>query len=61
MNRQQFITILVISFIVLIAWLIFEFLHTKASVKVDIKVQDLLEPINPDFDKETLNKIKDVQ
>ena len=61
MNCQQFITILIISFIVLIAWLLFDFLHTKASVQVETNVQDLLDPVNPDFDKDTLNKIKEIK
>lgn len=60
MNRQQFITILIVSFIAVVAWLIFEFLHTQASVQPNPNVQQLLDPIDPNFDQDTLNIIKDI-
>ena len=57
MNRKEFVVVLVLTFIVIIIWIITDIIHTRPSVEVDPKVQNIIEPISPDFDQETLKQI----
>lgn len=60
MNKKEFIVVLVITFTVFVAWLIFDIVHTKASVQINPKLQKLLDPVTSSFDKPTLDRIKSI-
>lgn len=60
MNRKEFVILLIITFFVIMLWLIFDiFFRTKTSVELDPALQTLLEPISPDFDTEAINLIRE--
>lgn len=59
MNRKEFIIILIVTFFVIMVWVVAEIIHSKPSVEVDSKIQSLIEPINPTFDQTILDKVKD--
>lgn len=58
MNKKEFIVILIITFLVIMVWIIAEIIHSKPSVSVDPKLKQLLDPIDPNFDTSTLERIR---
>lgn len=58
MNKKEFMIILIITFFVIMVWIIAEIIHSKPSVPVDPKLQQLLDPIDPNFDTSTLERIR---
>ncbi len=58
MNRKEFIITLVATFIVVMIWIIADILHTRTSVPTSSNLNLLIEPLNPTFDQQTLEKIK---
>lgn len=59
MNSKQFATIVVITFIVGIIWLVSDIIfNTKASIPDNPKLNTLLQPINPNFNPRILNLIE---
>lgn len=58
MNKKEFIVILIITFLVIMIWIIAEIIHSKPSVPIDPKLQQLLDPLDPNFDTATLERIK---
>lgn len=58
MSSKQFATIVVITFIVGIIWLISDIIfNTKASIPDNPQLNTLLEPINPNFNSRVLEVI----
>ncbi len=58
MSGKQFATILVITFIVGIIWLVSDILfNVKPSIPENPKLNTLLQPINPNFDPRVLQTI----
>ncbi|MBI2018029.1 hypothetical protein HYS92_03175 [Candidatus Daviesbacteria bacterium] len=55
MNRKEFLLITVATLITVVAWVVFDIIHKRADVKLPANVQNVIEPINPDFN---LNNIK---
>lgn len=39
------------------AWIVSDIIHSKSNVQLDPKLQGLLEPLEPEFDQETLKKV----
>jgi hypothetical protein len=60
MTLKEFIIILTITFIVLVSWIVFNILHDKSSEPIDPNLQSVLEPVNPNFDQEILDKLKNI-
>lgn len=61
MTKNQFIFVLLVTFTVIVIWIVADIIHTKPSVPVDPKLQNLLDPVNPNFDNSALNKISENQ
>lgn len=58
MSGKQFATILIITFIVGIIWLVSDILfNVKPSIPENPKLNTLLQPINPNFDPRILQTI----
>lgn len=60
MNKKEFVAILIITFFVIMVWIIAEIIHSKPSVPLDPKIQKLLDPLEKNFDSVTLEKIKNL-
>lgn len=43
------------------AWIIFDILHTRASVQISPEIKQILDPVDPVFDASVIEKIKNVQ
>ena len=50
MIRKQWLIVTILTFITILAWVVFDILHTQAEVEVPSELQELTEPISPDFD-----------
>lgn len=58
MTGKQFATLIVITFIVAMIWLISDIIfNTKASIPVSPKLESLLSPLNPTFNNRVLDEI----
>lgn len=50
MTRKEFLIATILTFITIIAWVVFDILHTRSQVEIPPALQELLEPVNPEFD-----------
>lgn len=55
MNGKQLLIIVITTFITIVAWVIFDIIHTKSQVEIPIDQQELIEEINPNFDTQYVN------
>jgi hypothetical protein len=60
MPNKQFVLVTIVTFIVIVIWIIADVLHTQPSVQVDPKLTTLLTPISPNFDQKVISQIKEV-
>lgn len=54
MTKKEWLVATILTFITICAWIIFDILHTRAQVQISPKVQQIIEPINPEFDYSVL-------
>lgn len=57
MSGKQFLYIVIATFITVMVWVVVDILHSRAQVQPPPEVQQLLEPINPNFDQEVINDL----
>lgn len=50
MTKKEFLLVAIITFITICAWVIFDIVHRTAEVEIPSKIQQLSEPIEPNFD-----------
>lgn len=50
MTKKQWLIAAVLTFLTVCAWVIFDILHARAQVEISPKLQEVIEPLNPDFD-----------
>ena len=49
MTRKEWLIAAILTFITICAWVIFDILHTRSQVEIPTKLQEVIEPISPDF------------
>lgn len=54
MTRKELLIGAILTFVTIIAWVIFDLIHANAKVETSQKVQQLIEPINPSFNLKPL-------
>lgn len=54
MTRKEWLIATVLTFITIVAWVIFDVIHTRSEVQISQELQGVIEPINPDFKTESL-------
>lgn len=57
MTRKEWLIITIITFITIVAWVIFDIIHKTKQVEIPQKLQQLIEPINPHLNTAILEKI----
>lgn len=57
MTRKEWLIAAILTFVTICAWVIFDILHTRAQVEIPQKLQEVIEPISPDFDTKALESI----
>jgi hypothetical protein len=60
MNNRQFVFVTIVTFIVIVIWIIADILHTRPSVEVNPKLNTLLTPVNPNFNPKIIAQISEV-
>lgn len=54
MSKREFFIIAIITFITIVSWVVADIFHTRAQVGISPKLQQVIEPIEPDFDQEAI-------
>lgn len=54
MIRKQWLIVTILTFITILAWVAFDIIHTRSEVTIPTELQDLTEPISPEFDAKGL-------
>lgn len=49
MTRKEWLIAAVLTCVTMLAWVIFNILHVRAKVEIPQKLQEVIEPVNPDF------------
>lgn len=50
MTGKQFLAILIFTFVTVIVWVVADIIQSRAAVVQTVEIQQLLEPISPNFD-----------
>lgn len=56
-TKKEWLIAAILTFITVCAWVIFDILHTRAQVEIPAKVQEIIEPISPEFDTSILDQL----
>lgn len=50
MTQKQWLTAVILTFLTISAWVIFDILHSRKQVEIPQKWQEVTQPINPNFE-----------
>jgi len=54
MNNRSFLYIVILTFLTVAAWVVFDILHSRSQITTPTETQKLIEPISPTFEIEVL-------
>lgn len=54
MDRKSIFIIAVATLFTIMIWVVADVLHAKSQVEVPVNIQQIIEPLSPDFDNEAL-------
>lgn len=54
MTKKEWLIAAILTLVTIVAWVIFDILHTRAQVEISPKLQEIIEPINPNFNTKAL-------
>ncbi|MDO8577023.1 MAG: hypothetical protein Q7R82_01640 [Candidatus Daviesbacteria bacterium] len=54
MTRKEWLIATIIIFVTVLAWVIFDIIHTRSQVEIPQKTKQIIEPISPDFNIKSL-------
>lgn len=57
MTSKQFLIIIIATLITVLIWFAVDIYRSRSQVKVSPEVQQLLEPVNPNFDQNLINEL----
>lgn len=57
MNRKEWMIAAILTFITICVWVVGDILHTRAQVEIPAKIQELIEPINPELNTKPLELV----
>ncbi len=49
MTKKEWLIVTILTFITICAWVVFDILHTRKQTEISPKIQELIEPVSPDF------------
>lgn len=58
MFKKRWFILSVLTFITICAWVVFDILHARAKVEIPKNLQEIIEPINPQFNTQILDSIQ---
>lgn len=50
MTKKQWLFAAILTLATILAWVIFDVIHARSQVEIPQELQEVIEPINPDFD-----------
>lgn len=53
-TKKQWLIAAILTFITVCTWVISDILHTRTQVEIPTKVQEIIEPIDPEFNTSML-------
>lgn len=54
MMRKQWLIAVILLFVTIIAWVVFDIFHSYSKVEIPQKVQEVIEPISPNLNTQSL-------
>lgn len=54
MSSKEFLIIVIATFITVVGWVAFDIIHKRAAVEIPANIQEVITPIDPNFDLEGL-------
>ncbi len=54
MTRKEWLIAAILTLVTVLAWVVFDILHTRSQVEIPQKIQEVLEQVNPEFDTSNL-------
>lgn len=57
MTRREWYIAVILTFLTICAWVVFDIIHTSKQVEIPTNLQNLIEPIDPNFNTSVLNSI----
>lgn len=58
MTKKELFIIVIATFITILAWATFDILHTRANVEISPELQQVIEPLDPNFDTEAIKALQ---
>lgn len=49
MTKKEWLIAAILTFITVCAWVIFDIIHARSQVQISPKLQEVIEPISPEF------------
>lgn len=49
MTRKEWLFAAILTLITIVSWVIFDIFHTRSKVEIPKEIQQVIEPINPNF------------
>ena len=56
MNRKELLIAVILTFITISAWVIFDIIHTRQQVEISPQLKQIIEPVDPQFDLKALEE-----
>lgn len=50
MTRKEFLIVAIVTLLTIIGWVTFNIIHARSQVQIPANIQEIIEPINPNFD-----------
>lgn len=54
MTKKEWLVATILTFITILGWVIFDIIHTRSEVQIPQRLQEVIEPISPDFNIQSL-------
>lgn len=54
MTRKEWLLAAILTFATILVWVISDIIHTRAQVEIPKQLQEIIEPINPNLNTESL-------
>lgn len=54
MTRKGWLIATMLTFATICAWVIFDIIHTRSQVQIPSQLENIIEPISPDFNTNSL-------
>lgn len=57
MTRKEWFIAVILTFVTICAWVIFDIIHARSQVEIPTNLQNLTEPVDPNFNTSVLESI----